>query len=782
MNLEEAEKIIFTAVGLYTSQRVPPKKRREKFENPLPQVLRTAAEVKVRPSFRVPEELEANAARLTALDAKFSQPYKVSEKTKGFLPQEEKITERAAYKGVRQEEKNDFDALLKIRKPEIFIERVFELFGGGNIAGKLSDALSRRVQKLPTREAEEQARKASELAKRRRQEEQAVRIAQAKAKEKADKFFNAYVSFVVLSVVFAVIAVTVSFAQTPIVFGERSGNAVIFMFCLAGAFFVAASFCAVSARKGKRKTVLNGLSFVTLALVIFAIATFYPAYTYGKKAVWLGVFIPLGVIWCVIKSEIARRKGHKDKTQFIEFILYAVCAFTCVAFAINTFSAAGFDGHYGIYYYKELPDGTLSVTLSTCYESVVVPESIKGKTVSEFDFSPRTANEKKLKELVLPKTLLRVSSPDIFSYCKNLEALSAHASVIEYTGVGKLKELTIYGNTVPKALCKQAYELRRVAIPDAETVEAQAFLSCSGLEKIEATTRLRVIEELAFANCASLQSIKLPESAQVGKAAFMRCTELKSVTVPNSVELETNVFAECSAIEYASLSAEHISQIPKDSLKTVEITGGAEIPERAFYTCRTLSAVSVAESVTAIGERAFQGCRSLQNVLLPDTVSTLGKYSFAGCSALESFDVPESVTELPGWLFEWNGNLKTVEIPGGLTRVGDAAFWGCESLQMSGLHNNVTQIGHGAFAHCKALTSFSLPLFITEIDELTFAYCNNLKSVWMCANIKRVEGKAFLGCDSFNKVTFSGTESEWNEIIMGTENEAFASAQVVFLK
>ena len=101
---------------------------------------------------------------------------------------------------------------------------------------------------------------------------------------------------------------------------------------------------------------------------------------------------------------------------------------------------------------------------------------------------------------------------------------------------------------------------------------------------------------------------------------------------------------------------------------------------------------------------------------------------------------------------------------------------------MSGLHNNVTQIGHGAFAHCKALTSFSLPLFISEIDELTFAYCNNLKSVWMCANIKRVEGKAFIGCDSLNKVTFSGTESEWNEIIMGTENEPFASAQVVFLK
>lgn len=55
MNLEEAEKIIFTAVGLYTSQRVPPKKRREKFENPLPQVLRTVAEVKARRLFACPK-------------------------------------------------------------------------------------------------------------------------------------------------------------------------------------------------------------------------------------------------------------------------------------------------------------------------------------------------------------------------------------------------------------------------------------------------------------------------------------------------------------------------------------------------------------------------------------------------------------------------------------------------------------------------------------------------------------------------------------------------------
>ena len=118
MNLEEAEKIIFTAVGLYTSQRVPPKKRRKKFENPLPQVLRTAAEVKVRPSFRVPEELEANAARLTALDAKFSQPYKVSEKTKGFYRKRKRLQSAPRIKAFGKKKRTISTLCLKSASPK----------------------------------------------------------------------------------------------------------------------------------------------------------------------------------------------------------------------------------------------------------------------------------------------------------------------------------------------------------------------------------------------------------------------------------------------------------------------------------------------------------------------------------------------------------------------------------------------------------------------------------------------------------------------------------------
>lgn len=782
MNVEEAEQIISAAVGLYESQRVPHKKRLKKFANSISQVLRAEAGIKVRPSFRVPEDLQANEARLPALDEKFSVPYSKPEKMSDFFAQEKKFTVRSEYKGVMQNEKNDTDALLKMRKSEAFVERVYELFSGGNLTGKLAVALKKRVEKLPTREAEEAARKAAEAAERRKQEERAAQSARLREQERAVKYYNAHIWLAVFSAFVSAIAVIAAFAGGPIIFGESSGNAVVFLFCVAGALFAAASVSAVLARKGTRSPFLSARSLVSLALVIAAAVTFFPALTSGRKGLWLSVVIPLGIVWVAIQYGIAQRKRCKDKRQLVELFLYAVCALACVAFGVNGFPASEFDGHYGIYYYKELSDGTLSVTLSTCDESVVVPESIKGKTVSEFDFSPRTTNEKRLKELVLPKTLLRVSSPHIFSNCKNLKALSAHASIIKYVGAGNLQELTIFGDTIPKDVCRQAPELRRVSLPDAQTVEEQAFLSCLKLEKIETTTRLQVIGEVAFANCVSLQVVELPPSAQVGNAAFMRCTGLKSVIIPPDVELGNGVFRECEGIEYASLSAEHISEIAQNSLQTVEITGGAEIPERAFYTCRTLSAVSVAESVTAIGERAFQGCRSLQNVLLPDTVSTLGNYCFAGCSSLESFIVPESVTELPGWLFEWNRNLKTVKIPGGLTRVGEAAFWGCESLQMDMLHSGVTEIGQGAFAHCKAITNFSLPLFVTAINELTFAYCDSLETVWLCSNIARVESQAFAGCDALNKVTYSGTESEWNEMFVGSENEPFVNAQITYLK
>lgn len=71
------------------------------------------------------------------------------------------------------------------------------------------------------------------------------------------------------------------------------------------------------------------------------------------------------------------------------------------------------------------------------------------------------------------------------------------------------------------------------------------------------------------------------------------------------------------------------------SLKSVEITGGEEVAEYAFYVCLSLERIAVAESVKKISEAAFYGCAALKSIAIPESVEKIGLYAFRGTS-LES--------------------------------------------------------------------------------------------------------------------------------------------------
>ena len=60
--------------------------------------------------------------------------------------------------------------------------------------------------------------------------------------------------------------------------------------------------------------------------------------------------------------------------------------------------------------------------------------------------------------------------------------------------------------------------------------------------------------------------------------------------------------------------------------------------------CRSLSDVTIGNSVTSIGNYAFFGCSSLTNLTIPNSVTTIGDMAFNGCSSLTSITIPKNVT------------------------------------------------------------------------------------------------------------------------------------------
>ena len=59
------------------------------------------------------------------------------------------------------------------------------------------------------------------------------------------------------------------------------------------------------------------------------------------------------------------------------------------------------------------------------------------------------------------------------------------------------------------------------------------------------------------------------------------------------------------------------------------------IGDDPFYGFRSLTSVTIPDSVTSIGERAFQYCSSLTGVTIPDSVTSIGEGAFRGCSSLK---------------------------------------------------------------------------------------------------------------------------------------------------
>lgn len=54
----------------------------------------------------------------------------------------------------------------------------------------------------------------------------------------------------------------------------------------------------------------------------------------------------------------------------------------------------------------------------------------------------------------------------------------------------------------------------------------------------------------------------------------------------------------------------------------------------AFYSCKSLTSITIPNSVTTIGSTAFCNCRSLTNITIPNSVTSIGSGAFSYCNSL----------------------------------------------------------------------------------------------------------------------------------------------------
>ena len=262
---------------------------------------------------------------------------------------------------------------------------------------------------------------------------------------------------------------------------------------------------------------------------------------------------------------------------------------------------------------------------------------------------------------------------------------------------------------------------------------------------------------------------------KIGGSAFYKCKTITSISIPNSVtEIGASAFSQCTSLS---------SIIIPDNV--------VQIGNNAFLECENLKNINLGNGLTTIGGSAFRNCYSLTSIVIPNSVNSIGTSAFDACRSLESIIIPQGVAIIKDEMFKSCSNLASVTIPDSVISIGDYAFRDCSSLTSITIPNGVTSIGNYSFCGCCNFTSITIPNNVISIGDYAFYNCIDLKNTYCKPTVPPTLGNAVfkyssngvvknIGCkinipssDDDNIINAYKTADGWSEYASNIEEYNF---------
>lgn len=246
----------------------------------------------------------------------------------------------------------------------------------------------------------------------------------------------------------------------------------------------------------------------------------------------------------------------------------------------------------------------------TSLTSIEIPNSVNN--IERFAFSYCS----KLRSIKISNGVTNIDD-GVFMSCTGLTTIDIPNSV---TSIG---ECAFLGCT----------SLTNVKIPDSVTsVETQAFERCTSLTSIEIPHSVTSIGRCVFDGCASLTSIKVDKDNKHymdDNGVLYTKDSSKIIRYPEGKqETKYTILSYVTSIEHGAFKR-------CASLNSIKIPNSVtNIGQSAFEGCTGITSMEIPNSVTNIEGNAFWKCPSLTNIIIPNSVTSIGICVFLGCPSL----------------------------------------------------------------------------------------------------------------------------------------------------
>ena len=353
-----------------------------------------------------------------------------------------------------------------------------------------------------------------------------------------------------------------------------------------------------------------------------------------------------------------------------------------------------------------------------------------------------------LTNIAIPKRVSDIGA-GAFGACARLNAIEVAASNAAY---GSVDGVLFNKDGTTLIQCPAGKTGSVLVAHTATAIGELAFAGCAGLTRIEIPDGVRRIELRAFVGCAGLTNAAIPGSVtQIVGRAHVGCGRLLDIEVQ-----ETNAAYRSIAGVLFDKSGRTLLEYPGGRTGTCEIAAGAtDIGEAAFAYNSNLTRVVIAASVTNIGDSAFDGCVSLTNAVLGDGVRHIGDCAFSFCLQLSDVNFGCGLRSIGQGAFAACASLKGPVIPEGVTELGYWAFSGCAALTNLTIPDSVIHIGAYAFQY-GGFAQVAIGSGLDHMESALFEGCTNLARITIPATVATMDGYVFEGCSGLTAVYFLG--------------------------